>query len=652
MDYRSLFDRAMSQKLSGYTFSDNRTIMKNIEERAIRMENNKARRHSVFSAVAGTAAAVAVIGGSALGLNYLNEHGGLKEGGSGSSQNSGAGYHDTVQQEAPKDIMDIEGDVVQFDDMTATIYRVRYDGHYLRVLYHIDRFDADFYRNDPDKAQLWLHETLELPDTEGIPSGRYYRSGGTCVCSREDRLYCTTLLIELKEGERRTNIEFAHDVRYDGTDPDTRDTQYAGVYTLSAADADKTSYTMETFTVPFKTGAGDEFTGTAVIDSLTLTPLGAYMFTKEGRVVCDSDFSVRFRDGSVTTLIDCNDGVDLKAAEDGRLVERSAGGLIFNGPVAGPLECSGLSENIEEGEYRINIYSMVNDIDVNDIAAVIINGSEIPLNFCAGMEFEKAAELISDFESKGTEFRYMSEWNTEIPAGWVIRTEPEFGLLEGAPESCDIYLSAGDPEENNFNLAYRSVGEPSGIPELINFGWDGRRTYIYISRYSFDNFLTEVSADVAADESFFAAISEYCDENGALNYDKVSDDLDAFQIIDFLDNNCISGVRYFRLNDKYVLGARPEDESAFVLVDAEIGAPELYGVHTDYNGIRRIIDLLRREYSGFPYITVTVVEELETGDVTLEISVLEDRMLPTVKQYLTDNGADLSLCSFFRLLVF
>lgn len=86
MNYRDFFDKALSEAYREAPVTDDRTFVGEICERADNMKNNNERKHRLFTAVAGTAAAVAVVGGGVLGVNYLNQYGGLKEGG-------GAAYH-------------------------------------------------------------------------------------------------------------------------------------------------------------------------------------------------------------------------------------------------------------------------------------------------------------------------------------------------------------------------------------------------------------------------------------------------------------------------------------------------------------------------------------------------------------------------------
>ena len=97
MDYKSIFDKAMSWKLSEYTFSENK-VLRNIEERAKKIEKSKETKYRIFGVVGGIAGAAAVLAGAVFGLNWLNEHGGLKEGGIESS--NGAGYHEDMTEPA------------------------------------------------------------------------------------------------------------------------------------------------------------------------------------------------------------------------------------------------------------------------------------------------------------------------------------------------------------------------------------------------------------------------------------------------------------------------------------------------------------------------------------------------------------------------
>ena len=111
MDYKELYKRAFSTVRETYPCSDHETALKNVTERAKNMKKDDNVRQVKFTeipvtytepkkstkilhAVAGVAGAAAVLAGAVFGLNWLNEHGGLHEG--GIETNTGAGAHDTV----------------------------------------------------------------------------------------------------------------------------------------------------------------------------------------------------------------------------------------------------------------------------------------------------------------------------------------------------------------------------------------------------------------------------------------------------------------------------------------------------------------------------------------------------------------------------
>ncbi len=155
MDNKKLFEAALSAKMSDYPFSDTKTVMNNIMERAEKMKNHEnakqmkfteitpeyiepKKSHKAISVVAGIAGAAAVLTGAVFGLNWLNEHGGLKERGSdeiraGYSQN--IYYAETPSASDPIDISDLSGKTLQFSDFTAKITSASYDGSYMRVDY-------------------------------------------------------------------------------------------------------------------------------------------------------------------------------------------------------------------------------------------------------------------------------------------------------------------------------------------------------------------------------------------------------------------------------------------------------------------------------------------------------------------------------------
>ncbi len=197
MDYKSIFDKAMSWKLSEYTFSENK-VLRNIEERAKNMKKNDnvkqmhftettseytqpKKSHKVFNVFAGVAGTAAVLAGAVFGLNWLNEHGGLK-----GPDVQGAGYHenvaiteDTALSETEAVIEDTEADItveasadsktkncieidavgkavngvvpmdetIELDDMTVHFTGYEFDSQYMRIEYEVKYTDGEQHRN-------------------------------------------------------------------------------------------------------------------------------------------------------------------------------------------------------------------------------------------------------------------------------------------------------------------------------------------------------------------------------------------------------------------------------------------------------------------------------------------------------------------------
>ncbi len=199
MDYKRVFDDAMSRKLSEYTFSDNSEIMKNITERAKNMKKDDnakqmkfteitpeyiepKKSHKAISVVAGIAGTAAVLTGAVFGLNWLGEHGGLKEGGIGSS--NGAGYHEDVTEPtqsaaettnaliATEDIRydtETPENVFEFDGVRAIVDWWQFDGRKLTVQYNVE-FEGE-PRSDYEHDNIFDRVMLLLADTPTYSDG-------------------------------------------------------------------------------------------------------------------------------------------------------------------------------------------------------------------------------------------------------------------------------------------------------------------------------------------------------------------------------------------------------------------------------------------------------------------------------------------------
>ncbi len=186
MNYNDFFRSALSAAYKKAPMTDDDTFMSIIKERAKNMKKDDNVRqmqfteitpeyieakksHKAISVVAGIAGTAAVLTGAVFGLNWLSEHGGLKEGGIESS--NGAGYHEDmtepVQSEAAvtenaiiasEDICDkIEIDAVgkavngivpmdetvELDGMTVHFTGYEFDSQYMRIEYNVKYTDGE-----------------------------------------------------------------------------------------------------------------------------------------------------------------------------------------------------------------------------------------------------------------------------------------------------------------------------------------------------------------------------------------------------------------------------------------------------------------------------------------------------------------------------
>ena len=217
MEIKEFFDSNFSNILRDHSCPDHETAFKDVKERAKRMKNKESnvrqiqfkevpvdytepkKSTKVLHAVAGVAGAAAVLTGAVFGLKFLNDHGGLKEGGSNELR---AGYHEettaaatmpeeTVVTEQPEDEETVkseynftcapsgidpkhfaETDVTyEFDDYSAHISGYNYDGLVLKVKYELTYKDEDIV-NDPihtspnfydrELMNLWNHSDMGL----------------------------------------------------------------------------------------------------------------------------------------------------------------------------------------------------------------------------------------------------------------------------------------------------------------------------------------------------------------------------------------------------------------------------------------------------------------------------------------------------------
>ena len=153
MEIKEYFYRAFSDIRKDHDLPDDKTICKDILERAKKMKKNDNVRqvkfteitpeyaepkksHKALNVFAGVAGTAAVLTGAVFGLNWLNEHGGLK---GPDVQGAGAGYHEDVAEQLSADTTENNDILASFvyDDFTVNVTDYEFDGILLKVFYDV-----------------------------------------------------------------------------------------------------------------------------------------------------------------------------------------------------------------------------------------------------------------------------------------------------------------------------------------------------------------------------------------------------------------------------------------------------------------------------------------------------------------------------------
>ena len=188
MNYNDFFESALSAAYKKAPMTDDDTFMRIVKERAKNMKKNdnvkqmhfteitpeyaeSKKSHKALNVFAGVAGTAAVLTGAVFGLNWLNEHGGLK-----GPDVQGAGYHENVAiteetalSETEAVIEDTEADItveasadsktkncieidavgkpvngvvpmdetIELDDMTVHFTGYEFDSQYMRIEYEV-----------------------------------------------------------------------------------------------------------------------------------------------------------------------------------------------------------------------------------------------------------------------------------------------------------------------------------------------------------------------------------------------------------------------------------------------------------------------------------------------------------------------------------
>ncbi len=413
MNYKEIIECSVSALDKAYPCSDPGTALSKVLERTENMkekndgferrrlveitperaEPKKSRR--IFTAVAGTAAAVAVIGGSVWGIGYLKENGGLKQ--KEPVTSTGAGYHETdanaestadirnenkpmfqvgsdrdpAEKDAgdSKDIMEAVGDVLEFSDLTATIEQIDYDGYFIRVIYKAEsKVNANTGHNG--NIAPFMVNFYEYQDTVERHWFSSYEALGN------NRFICSAELL-LDEGETINNITFEHiPVNVNNGQP-----EHIGSYSVTGIKQQHIYQTVNN---------SDMYT-------VTVSPNGFYIISDRefltddmGSEVTDSRFCViQYKDGTEEEFLlsahtmgekigcaDTNEDIDPATIRTIDLVIR---------------KCNVTST---DSNYLTRFMWMNPDqIDIGNIAAVMLNGERIIFEPDASRESNEQGDL-------------------------------------------------------------------------------------------------------------------------------------------------------------------------------------------------------------------------------------------------------------------
>lgn len=211
MDHKELYKKAFSVVRETYPCSDHETAFNNVKERAKNMKKEATADNSshpglieitpvraepkkgirIIQAVVGIAGAAAVLAGAVFGIRYLNEYGGLKEGGSygPGAASGGAAAQNVYKATSPDnaehiDISELAGKQFEFSTHTVTVERAEYDGQFVIMTYTSTREKNEdiysfklepvqFYGSTGSESVYYLNQRVD-GDTSSITVVREY----------------------------------------------------------------------------------------------------------------------------------------------------------------------------------------------------------------------------------------------------------------------------------------------------------------------------------------------------------------------------------------------------------------------------------------------------------------------------------------------
>ena len=407
MEIKEFFDSNFSHLMEDYSCPDHKTAFNEILERTMKMEKSKEIRHRLLGVVGGIAGTAAVLTGAVFGLNWLNEHGGLREGGIESS--NGAGYHDTAADTtyAHPDVTITqvivpEDCVYRFNRFTMKPRQYNYDGMTLEFTYDITYADGIPAEPEKDialrvfdgKVKVHPEDTTQLLFTNGNTAEIMWKYTSLEVLE--------SLEIWIMPGNE------------------------------SAISADMTEQYKFTFEIsedsPYLSVDTDKYIGKAETDMAKLTHFNICKNTV-GFVV--ENYSVG--DHAFEAAINYTDGT--------------------SEPLAAEIFCG----NDMSAEIRQYFLYKLYGTDINTVKSVTVNGREINADGSDEIKFENFIGMTKDearayLEKNNRNFDFI-EMESDEPAGIIFKQEPPTGTLVSSSMTATLYVSSGlEHTDTNYGI--------------------------------------------------------------------------------------------------------------------------------------------------------------------------------------------------------
>ena len=212
MDYKKAIDNTLSDMNGSFRPMSNAEFSRKVQERAEIMSSNEKnvlhpgivelspvqpehKSNKVFNVIAGIAGTAAILAGAVFGLNWLNEHGGLKErgiessNGAGYSQNTAAMTTAATSNALLYNTTDDSGYVKVDqrygfgDDLTVHLREYIFDGIFAKISYELV-FKDEITGDISDIRQIWPKDT----ESGHCDSVEYGFGKNTVSCSASYRL--------------------------------------------------------------------------------------------------------------------------------------------------------------------------------------------------------------------------------------------------------------------------------------------------------------------------------------------------------------------------------------------------------------------------------------------------------------------------------